>query len=146
MAKTTIRVALSLTLGLWVASTPTFAHHGRAGTYAGAEPVTSEATVIRFDYKNPHVRIYFETRDDNGDVTRWSGEMANISQFVRAGWTKVRMEEQLQAETILTFTYVPSTVPYSPGDTRESIVMRMINADNEVVGLVRGGLAEALAP
>ena len=146
MAKTTLRVTLSLTLGWWMASTPTFAHHGRAGTYAGAEPVTSEATVIRFDYKNPHVRIYFETRDDNGDVTRWSGEMANISQFVRAGWTKVRMEEQLQAETILTITYVPSTVPYSPGDTRESIVMRMINADNEVVGLVRGGLAEALAP
>ena len=146
MAKTAIRVALSLTAGLWLASTATFAHHGRAGTYAGAEPVTSEATVLRFDYKNPHVRIYFETMDDNGEVTRWSGEMANISQFVRAGWTKVRMEEHLQPGSVLTFTYVPSTVPYSAGDTRESIVMRMITAENEVVGLVRGGLAEALAP
>ncbi len=146
MAKTTTGVALSLMVGAWIASTPAFAHHGRAGTYAGAVPVTSEAKVIRFDYKNPHVRIYFETRDEDDNVTRWSGEMANISQFVRAGWTKLRMEEQLQPETILTFTYVPSTVPYSPGDTRESIVMRMINADNAVVGLVRGGLAEALAP
>ena len=146
MVKTALRVALSLTASLWLASTPTFAHHGRAGTYAGAEPVTSEATVIRFDYKNPHVRIYFKTRDDNGEVTRWSGEMANISQFVRAGWTKARMEEHLQPESVLTFTYVPSTVPYSAGETRESIVMRMITAENEVVGLVRGGLAEALAP
>ena len=146
MAKTATWITLSLALALSIASAPTIAHHGRAGTYAGAQPVTSEATVIRFDYKNPHVRIYFETRDASGTITRWSGEMANISQFVRAGWGKTRMEEQLQPDAVLTFTYVPSTVPYSPGDTRESIVMRMINADNEVVGLVRGGLAEALAP
>ena len=25
---------------------------------------------MRFDYKNPHVRIYFETKDDSGTVTR----------------------------------------------------------------------------
>ena len=62
MARMKMRVALSLTVGLLMASTPAFAHHGRAGTYAGAEPLTSEGTVIRFDYKNPHVRIYFETR------------------------------------------------------------------------------------
>ena len=146
MVRTKIQVALSLTVGLLMVFTPTFAHHGRAGTYAGAEPVTSEGTVIRFDYKNPHVRIYFETRDDDGSVTRWSGEMANISQFVRAGWGKRRMEEQLKPGTVLTFTYLPSTVPDSSGGTPDSIVMRMINGDGGVVGLVRGGLAEALAP
>ena len=72
--------------------------------------------------------------------------MANISQFVRAGWTKVRMEEPLQPGAVLTFTYLPSTVPYSSGDTRDSIVMRMIDGSGQVVGLVRGNLAEALAP
>jgi hypothetical protein len=139
-------VALSLTMCVVMTWAPLFGHHGRAGTYAGAEPVTTEATVVRFDYKNPHVRIYFETRDDDGNVTHWSGEMANISQFVRAGWTKVRMEEQLQPGEVLTFTYLPSTVAYESGDTRDSIVMRMINKEGEVVGLVRGNLAEALAP
>jgi hypothetical protein len=133
---------------LWVAAGAAVlhGHHGRAGTYAGAKPVTARGTVVRFDYKNPHVRIYFETKDEAGAVTRWSGEMANISQFVRAGWTKARMEEHLQPGAVLTFTYLPSTVPYASGDTRDSIVMRMITAKGEVVGLVRGGLAEALEP
>jgi hypothetical protein len=102
--------------------------------------------VIRFDFRNPHVRIYFETRDDAGNIKSWSGEMANISQFLRAGWTKVRMEEYLKPGTVLTFTYLPSTVPQASGGTYDSIVMRMITANGQVVGLVRGGLAEALAP
>lgn len=145
MERIGILAALSLTAGLVMASIPLFAHHGRAGTYDGTEPVTSEATVIRFDFRNPHVRLYFETVDDDGDVTRWSGEMANISQFVRAGWTKTRLVEQLQPGTRLTATYLPSSVPQTAG-TGASIIMRMINTDGEVVGLVRGGLAEALAP
>ncbi len=146
MAKKTTLTALSLIAAFAVASTPLFSHHGRAGTYAGTEPVTSEGTVLRFDYRNPHVRIYFETTNDDGITTQWSGEMANISQFVRAGWTKRRMEEQLEPGTALTFTYLPSTVPFSSGDTRDSIVMRMISGGGEVVGLVRGNLAEALVP
>ena len=138
--------ALSLAVGLSVAAAPAVGHHGRAGTYQGTEIVTQQGTVLRFDYRNPHVRIYFETKDEQGNVTRWSGEMANISQFVRAGWTKARMEEQLQPGAVLTFTYTPSTVPVASGDTRDSIVMRMINQDGQVVGLVRGNLEEALAP
>jgi hypothetical protein len=127
-------------------SMPLSAHHGRAGTYAGAMPVTSKVTVKRFDFRNPHVRIYFETTDDAGNVRNWSGEMANISQFVRAGWTKTRLEEQLKPGRVMTFTYLPATVQQASGGTYDSIVMRMINTKGEIVGLVRGGLAEALAP
>ena len=146
MARPGIAAALSLTVGVVMASAPLVAHHGRAGTYAGAQPVTSKGAVARFDYKNPHVRVYFETKDDAGKVTLWSGEMANISQFVRAGWTKERMVKHLMPGSVLTFTYLPSTSQTSTGDSRDSIVMRMITANGEVVGLVRGGLAEALAP
>jgi hypothetical protein len=144
MKRTLFTAALILFSG--VASVPIAAHHGRAGTYTGAKPVTAKATVVGFEYKNPHVWVYFETKDEKGVVTRWSGEMANISQFVRAGWTKARMEEHVKPGAVLTFTYLPSTVPTPSGETRDSIVMRMINAQGEVVGLVRGGLAEALEP
>jgi hypothetical protein len=130
--------ACGLVVGV-IGSASLAAHHGRAGTYTGAMPVTAKGTVVSFDYKNPHVRIYFETKDEKGMVTRWSGEMANISQFVRAGWTKAKMEEHLKPGAVLTFTYLPST-------TRDSIVMRMITEQGQVVGLVRGGLAEALEP
>jgi hypothetical protein len=137
---------LAVILVLFTASTPLSGHHGRAGTYAGAMPVTSKVIVKRFDFRNPHVRVYFETKDESGNLKSWSGEMANISQFVRAGWTKARMEEQLKPGTEMTFTYLPSTVPQPTGGTYDSIVMRIINGNGQVVGLVRGGLAEALAP
>lgn len=146
MAKQGVLAALSLTVGLAMASTPALAHHGRAGTYNGAKQAIAKGTVTRFDYKNPHVRVYFETKDEAGKVTLWSGEMANISQFVRAGWTKERMVRELMPGTELTFTYLAATSQTSTGDSRDSIVMRMVNAKGEVVGLVRNGIAEALAP
>jgi hypothetical protein len=132
--------------GVALASTPVLAHHGRANTYAGAQPVTEKATVTRLDYKNPHVRIYFETKDSAGKTILWSGEMANISQFVRAGWTKERMLKDLQPGAVLTFTYLPATHSTETGGSKDSIVMRMINAEGQVVGIVRNGIAEALAP
>jgi hypothetical protein len=138
--------AFSLIVGLVVASPTLGAHHGRAGTYTGSKPVTGKATIVRFEYKNPHIRVFYETKDESGKVTLWSGEMANVSQFVRAGWTKARMEEQLKPGAVLTFTYLPAVTQTHSGDSRDSIVMRMINEKGEVVGLVRGGLAEALAP
>ena len=134
---------LSLTVGLLMASMPMFAHHGRGGTYDRNTPnITSEATVTDFDFLNPHVRLHFETKDNDGNVTSWSGEMANISQFVRAGWTKRRMEGELKPGTVITVTYRPSIVP-QPAGTGASIVMRIFNGNGEVVGLVRGGLEEA---
>jgi hypothetical protein len=146
MTRRGIVAAWSIAIGLVAGPGPLGAHHGRAGTYTGSTPVTAKGTVTRFDYKNPHIRVYFETKDDAGKVTLWSGEMANISQFVRAGWTKERMTRELMPGAVLTFTYLPAISEAASGGSRDSIVMRMINAKGEVVGLVRGGLAEALAP
>lgn len=146
MARPGVSAALSLTIGVVMAATPLVAHHGRAGTYNGAKQAIGKGTVTRFDYKNPHVRVYFETKDETGKVTLWSGEMANISQFVRAGWTKERMVNELMPGAVLTFTYLAATSQTATGDSRDSIVMRMVNTKGEVVGLVRNGIAEALAP
>jgi hypothetical protein len=146
MKRTGALPALSLTVGLVMASTPLFAHHGRAGTYTGSKPITSKVTVIRFDYKNPHVRVYFQTKDDAGNAKLWNGEMANISQFVRAGWTKARMVEQLPPGAEMTFTYLPAVSQTHSGEGQDSIVMKIVSTKGEVIGLVRAGAAEALAP
>jgi hypothetical protein len=54
--------------------------------------------------------------------------------------------EHLKPGAELTFTYLPAVSQTHTGESRDSIVMRMINQKGEVVGLVRGGIAEALAP
>lgn len=141
MKRNKVLAALALSVGFLMASMPMLAHHGRGDTYVNSQPRTSKAVVTAFDYTNPHVRLFFDTKDDNGNVTNWSGEMANISQFVRAGWTKKRMDAQLKPGAIITVTYRPATVPQPPGKGA-SIVTKILNAKGEVVGLERGGGGE----
>ena len=137
----TVLPASAVIAGLLMASMPIAAHHGRGDTYNNAKTATSKAVVTEFDYSNPHVRIYFDTTDEAGNVTNWSGEMANVSQFVRAGWTKKKMEAELKPGTVVTLTYRISTVPAQPGKGA-SIVTRILNAKGEIVGLERGNGGE----
>jgi hypothetical protein len=136
-----VMIALSVMAAFLAASMPMSAHHGRGDTYNGAKTATSKAIVTEFDYSNPHVRMYFDTKDEAGNVTNWSGEMANVSQFVRAGWTKKKMEAELKPGAEVTVTYRISTVPHAPGKGA-SIVTRILNAKGEIVGLERGNGGE----
>ena len=135
-----VLLALCVIAGFVAVSMPMSAHHGRGDTYTGAKTATSQAVVTEFDFTNPHIRVYFDTKDANG-VTNWACEMANVSQFVRAGWTKRRMEAELKPDAVITVTYRISTVPQPPGKGA-CIANRILNAKGEVVGLERGGGGE----
>jgi len=73
--------------GLLMVSYPTFAHHGFA-RYDTAKLVTVKGTVTDFQFINPHCQIYFEVKDDKGEVEKWEGELTAPSKLSRAGWTK----------------------------------------------------------
>jgi hypothetical protein len=132
--------ALSVT-ALMAGTMSTLAHHGRGDTYTNAKTATSKATVTEFDFTNPHVRIYFDAKDESGAVTNWACEMANVSQFVRAGWTKRRMDAELKPGVEITVNYRISNVQQPPGKGA-CIANRILNAKGEVVGLERGGGGE----
>jgi Family of unknown function (DUF6152) len=68
-------------------SIPAFAHHGGAA-YDTSKTVTVKGTVTEFDFINPHVLIYMNVRDANGNVTKWSGELTSPNHLARAGWTR----------------------------------------------------------
>ena len=48
----------------WSAS---FAHHGGA-IYDTKNPVTLKGTITDFEWTNPHVQIYFDAKDDKGNL------------------------------------------------------------------------------
>lgn len=70
--------------GLMVTGIGAWAHHGGAA-YDGSQSVTMTGAVTRFEFINPHVLIYIEVTDDNGDAVEWSGELTSPNRLARMG-------------------------------------------------------------
>lgn len=68
-----------------VLTDPAMAHHGNAGDDT-SKVVTIKGTVTDFQYINPHVQIYVEAKDGQGNVEKWNGEAGNALALHRAGW------------------------------------------------------------
>jgi hypothetical protein len=70
---------------LMLHAVPLFAHHGSAGEDT-SKIVTVKGTVTDFQYINPHVQIYVEAKDEQGNLQTWDGEASNSLVLHRAGW------------------------------------------------------------
>ncbi len=98
-------IALFLGVGLLMGGGSLFAHHGTAGAYDGTKTITLEGTVVEFVWANPHGSLWFEVKDNEGDVVRWGGELHSILLLIRAGWTRTSVRPGDQ----VTVTLNPST-------------------------------------
>ena len=137
---TKARLLAAFTAVLILMSVPLLAHHGTGISYDNSKYIKTKATVTDFSFANPHVRIFFDTTDEQGKVTKWSGEMANPAQFQRAGWSKRRCERELQPGTQIDVTfYVSRAQEQLPEGVGAALVVRMFNAKGEQIGLDRGG-------
>ena len=67
---------------------PLSAHHGRGSTYDMNKRVTLKGVVSRVDWRNPHVVIYMDVKDDAGKVVTWGFENAGVSQLAQAGYNR----------------------------------------------------------
>ena len=85
--------------GLLIAG-PAFAHHGTVG-YDMAKVVTVTGTVTKVDWSNPHIVVYMDAKDAQGNLQHWSLELSAPLLMQRFGWTKnsVKAGDQLVAET-----------------------------------------------
>jgi hypothetical protein len=96
-------------IAVLLASTGALAHHGTLVAYDRSKQWTEKAVVTEFHYVNPHVQLFFDTKDAKGKTTHWSGELLpNPAQLIRAGWTRKRSVEALQAGTMITVTAAPA--------------------------------------
>ena len=78
-------VAVCVAAILVIACSPIFAHHGTAA-YDTTNMVT--ATMTDFQFINPHVQLYFDVKNDKGEIEHWQGELTAPNKLARAGWTK----------------------------------------------------------
>ena len=87
------QIAKSFAIGLVVSlalAGVVLAHHGRAG-YAN-EIQTVKGTVADVQWKNPHVFIGFDVKDDKGNVVHWLAELSSPSTMLAAGMSRTTLK------------------------------------------------------
>jgi uncharacterized cupredoxin-like copper-binding protein len=84
-------VIFAAAVAVLMIAVPMFAHHGTAA-FDTSKMVTVKGTVTEFVFLNPHVQIYFEVKNDKGEMEKWQGELTAPNKLARAGWTKKTLQ------------------------------------------------------
>lgn len=79
---------LAASAALFVASAPLFAHHSFAAEFDVKQPITLKGTVTKVEWTNPHVWIYIDVTDAQGNVAHWQCENGAPNALARMGWTR----------------------------------------------------------
>src|ERR1051326_7097233 len=124
---------LLLTAAVAIVSIPALAHHGRGATYAKKE-ISLKGTVKEVLWRNPHIAIFLDVKDDSGKVTTWAIEHSNVSQLARLGYSKTTLRPGMEVTAVV-----------NPGSKGEPIGLcqKIILADGKEIFL-RDALPEEL--
>lgn len=94
---------------LLASAAPLVAHHGTNISYDRNKQFTKQATVVRFEYKNPHPELWVEMKDDSGAVQQWALELLpNPAQLIHNGWSRAKASEVMKTGTPVMVTVAPS--------------------------------------
>ena len=80
-------LAAMVAVGLVLAAAGSLvAHHNTSARYDEANPITLTGTVIQFRMINPHAKLEFEVKDEQGNAVKWTVEAGPASGMYRRGW------------------------------------------------------------
>lgn len=77
MTKVVLFGILGILSCLLLSSVPVLAHHGTGVSYDMRKVVVLKGTVKEFVFQNPHSQLYFNVKDDKGNLITWAAEMRN---------------------------------------------------------------------
>src|ERR1700734_542364 len=86
--KTRLFRTLAASAAFLLASVPVFAHHSFAAEFDVKQPITLKGTVTKVEWTNPHVWIYLDVKDEQGNVQHWQCENGAPNALARMGWTR----------------------------------------------------------
>jgi uncharacterized protein DUF6152 len=98
--KSVIVLSFASVVGLLMVCDPTSAHHGNS-SYDDKNPIALKGTVTQFIWSNPHSLLFFDVKDDKGNVVHWTAEALSPGRLSRAGWTKDSLKPGDQVTVIL---------------------------------------------
>ena len=110
-------------VGLFAAPAFVVLAHHSAANY-GDKLTTMGGTVVEYRWRNPHVTVLWDAKDDTGKVVRWRGELASVSSLMGHGLTK----NSLKPGDEIRITVFPSKL-----GTPESVIVNILRPDGSVV-------------
>lgn len=101
------------------------AHHSRAGYDSAKEHlVTQNGVVAEVQWRNPHVYLMWDVKDDKGTLVHWTGEFSSPTTMLSEGMSRATFK-----------TGDPITVTFMPAKagTPYGLVIKIVRPDGKVV-------------
>jgi len=114
-------MVVALGIGVSTFSLPLFAHHGTAA-FDTKNIVTVKGKMTDFRFINPHVQLFFDAKNDKGEVEKWQAELTAPNKMTRAGWDKRTLKP---GDSITASGYVDK------GDGHTMWLTKLIGPDGE---------------
>jgi hypothetical protein len=109
----------------FVSGAPVSAHHSRAGYDQAKDKLTTlNGVVAEVIWRNPHVYLTWDSKDEKGTVVRWTGEFSSPATMLSEGLSR----DTFKPGDALTFTFMPTKA-----GTPQGLVIRIVRPDGKVV-------------
>lgn len=72
---------------MWLVG-PAAAHHSFAVHFIPDKQISVTGVVTDFRFANPHGLVFFDVKNDNGEVEKWRAETNSPSLLQRRGWSR----------------------------------------------------------
>ena len=101
------------------------AHHSRAGYDTAKDRLTTlNGVVAEIIWRNPHVYLTWDAKDEKGTVVRWTGEFSSTATMISEGLSR----DTFKPGDPLTVTFMPAKA-----GTPQGLVIRIMRPDGKVV-------------
>jgi hypothetical protein len=109
----------------FLSSAPASAHHSRAGYDQAKDKLTTlNGVVAEVMWRNPHVYVTWDSKDEKGTVVRWTGELSSTATMLSEGLSR----DTFKPGDPLTITFMPTKA-----GTPQGLVIRVVRPDGKVV-------------
>jgi hypothetical protein len=105
--KARLAVVFAVACGMLM-GTQVFAHHGTGISYDMKKTVTVKGVITKFAFQNPHSQLYFDVKDDQGNIQHWAAEMRAPGNLEANGYTRKGLMEKLAPGANVAVTGNPS--------------------------------------
>lgn len=98
-------------LSFCTAASTLSAHHGNSA-YDETTPVKIKGVVTKFDWTNPHIYIYLDSKEGDGTITHWTVESLSPERMTHMGWDKNSVKPGDQVAVMLSAAKNGSPIGY----------------------------------